>query len=158
MAVCKPGVWATAIPTARTPGPRPLCALHTPQGVTSLTEEGPGPHSPRPCSRGGSGCWAPCSLGDSEVPCVSKACVSGAGTPGHLRSKEGRRKGEEGGGDRSSQEAAVGMPCPAFCHRLPAACQCGLAGLLLQGTRTWTTAPALGPWSFSEWEVRGGRP
>lgn len=28
----------------------------------------------------------------------------------------------------------MGMPCPAFCHRLPAACQCGLAGLLLQGT------------------------
>lgn len=50
--------------------------------------------SPVPALSGGSVCQGPVFLrSDSGVPCVSKACVSGAGTLGHLWSKAGKGEG-----------------------------------------------------------------
>lgn len=105
---------------------------------------------PVPALSGGSVCQAQCSSGVTQKLLVFLRRVSLWLAPGSpLEQGRGRREGE--GGDRSSREAAVGMPCPAFCHRLPAACQCGLAGLLLQGTSDVDHSAC--PWSL---ELLGG--
>lgn len=138
MAVRKPEVWAYDRSHLWEPRTLPLCA-----------PQSPSPHLPRPCSPWGFCVPGPVFLrGDSEAPCVSKACVSLAGTRVTSGAREGRGAGEGEGGDSSAQEAAL----PCLCHRLPAACLPAWARsrLFLPAPVMWTAVPALGAWNFSE--------
>lgn len=79
--------------------------------------------------------------------------VSQAGALGHLWNKVGGG-GREASGVAPPRRWLWACPAPPFCHRLPAVCQRGLAGPLLQGRSP------LGPQSLEllrRWEVRDRR-
>lgn len=95
---------------------------------------------------------------------VSLGCKSLELTPCSPQSQAGGRRGQ---GSHSFWEAAVGMPCLPLCPSLQlgpaagstAACQCGLAELLLRGHRPGLDRSA-SPWSLElprRWEVRDRR-